>query len=108
MSIAPSFVPTIPLGEVEPHVAVEQIVRQAIQMQASDLFILSDENSTGISLRLVGLIEPVNVVPREQGRHLINFFKTTAGMFTRSVVSTKNGYVKSAASEPMLDNEYSR
>jgi len=80
MSTAPSFVPTIPLGEVEPHVAAEQIVRQAIQTQASDLFILSDENSTGISLRLMGLIEPVNVVPREQGRHLINFFKTTAGM----------------------------
>src|SRR4051812_27691617 len=80
MSTAPSFVPTIPLGDLEPHVAVEQIVGQAIQQQASDLFILSDEAAPGFSWRLRALIEPLAIVPREQGRHLINYFKTTAGM----------------------------
>src|SRR5438132_1627147 len=69
-----------PLDQAEPHDAAEQIIRHAIAAQASDLFILSDEGSTSISLRVIGQIEQFSVVSRDSGRHLLNFFKTTAGM----------------------------
>jgi len=69
-----------PLNSVEPHEAVERIVRQSIGLAASDLFILSDEGSTSIAMRVAGQIEQAGVVLHDQGRHLINFFKAMAGM----------------------------
>src|SRR4051812_28881224 len=71
---------SVPLNEMEPHEAVEQIVRQAIGSAASDLFVLSDEGADRIATRTLGQIEQTAVVSREQGRHLINYFKTMAGM----------------------------
>src|SRR5262245_30789033 len=71
---------TTALDRAEPHDAAEQIIRQAVSVQASDLFVLSDEGSTAVSLRVIGQIEQLAAVSREQGRHLINFFKTNAGM----------------------------
>jgi type II secretory ATPase GspE/PulE/Tfp pilus assembly ATPase PilB-like protein len=70
----------VPLSGMEPHEAVDLVVRQAIGLAASDLFVLSEENSTRIATRALGQIEQSAVVSREQGRHLINYFKTMAGM----------------------------
>lgn len=64
----------------EPHEAAEQIVRQAIELGASDLYLLSDEDSVGVAMRVLGQMEPRAVLSRDQGRHLINFFKTMAGI----------------------------
>jgi type II secretory ATPase GspE/PulE/Tfp pilus assembly ATPase PilB-like protein len=41
---------------------------------------LTDEDAATISMRILGQIEPTTVVSRDQGRHLINFFKTTTSM----------------------------
>lgn len=71
---------TVPLDGMEPHEAVDQIVRQAVAGAASDLFVLSEEGSTHIATRTLGQMEQTAVVSREQGRHLINYFKTMAGM----------------------------
>src|SRR5262245_59031933 len=68
------------LNQLEPHEAAENIIRSAIGLRASDLFILSDEGSTSVSMRVIGQVEQFAVVSRDQGRHLINFFKTTTGM----------------------------
>src|SRR6266702_3653441 len=70
----------MPLNHVEPHDAAEQIIRHAIDLAASDLFILSDEGSTSVTVRVAGQVEPAAVVLRDQGRHLINFFKTMGQM----------------------------
>jgi type II secretory ATPase GspE/PulE/Tfp pilus assembly ATPase PilB-like protein len=80
MSTAPSFAPSPLIADLEPHLAVEQIVRRAVDLQASDLFIFTDEDAATISMRILGQIEQTAVVSRDQGRHLINFFKTTTGM----------------------------
>jgi type II secretory ATPase GspE/PulE/Tfp pilus assembly ATPase PilB-like protein len=81
MSAPPTTNNAVPtLDQAEPHDAAERIIRHAISVQASDLFLLSDEGSTGISLRVIGQIEQFAVVSRDQGRHLINFFKTMSGM----------------------------
>lgn len=69
-----------PLNHLEPHEVADQLVRQAVRLQASDLFILSDEASASASLRVMGQIEQAVVMSRDQGRHLINFFKTSAGI----------------------------
>jgi type II secretory ATPase GspE/PulE/Tfp pilus assembly ATPase PilB-like protein len=68
------------LERAEPHDAAERIIRQAIALRASDLFILSDEHAAYVALRVTGQVERVAAVSRDQGRHLMNFFKTTAGM----------------------------
>src|SRR5262245_45016255 len=69
-----------PLNNIEPHSAAEQIIRQAVGLAASDLFLLSEEGSVQVAMRVVGQVEQAATVSRDQGRHLINFFKTMAGL----------------------------
>jgi type II secretory ATPase GspE/PulE/Tfp pilus assembly ATPase PilB-like protein len=80
MSNGTNFRPALPLADLEPLAAVDQIVRHAIDLQSSDLFIFSNEGSTSVALRVLGQIEQAALMSREQGRHLINFFKATSGM----------------------------
>jgi len=80
MTNGTNFHPALSLSDLEPQAAVDQIVRHAIDLQASDLFIFSNEGSTSIAVRVLGQIEQAALMSREQGRHLINFFKATAGM----------------------------
>src|SRR5437764_3215811 len=69
----------VPLANLELHEAISEIIRQAVGLAASDLFLLSDESATDVSVRAMGQIERVALVPRELGRHLINYFKTQSG-----------------------------
>lgn len=68
----------VPLASLEPHEAATQVVRQAAGMHASDLFLFSDEGSVRVAVRNMGSLEPLATLPREQGRYLINYFKTMA------------------------------
>ena len=68
----------VPLGNLEPHDAAMQIVRRAVSMAASDLFLLSDDGAISVAVRTMGEMERLAAIPKEQGRHLINFFKTQA------------------------------
>jgi type II secretory ATPase GspE/PulE/Tfp pilus assembly ATPase PilB-like protein len=70
----------VPLASLEPHEAAVKIVRQAAEMRASDLFLLSDESAVKVAVRNLGSLEQLAVLPRDQGRHLINYFKTLAGI----------------------------
>jgi type II secretory ATPase GspE/PulE/Tfp pilus assembly ATPase PilB-like protein len=69
-----------PLGSLEPHEAALRIVRQAAELRASDLFLLTDESAVKVAVRNMGSLEQLAVLPRDQGRHLINYFKTLAGI----------------------------
>jgi type II secretory ATPase GspE/PulE/Tfp pilus assembly ATPase PilB-like protein len=71
---------TVPLDRMEPHEAATEIVRRAANRAASDLFLYSDENAVTIAVRTLGQIEPLAIVARDQGRHLINYLKTQAGL----------------------------
>jgi type II secretory ATPase GspE/PulE/Tfp pilus assembly ATPase PilB-like protein len=68
----------VPLSSLEPHDAATHVVRQALSMAASDLFLLSDDGAISVAVRSMGQIERLAAVPKEQGRHLINYFKTQA------------------------------
>jgi type II secretory ATPase GspE/PulE/Tfp pilus assembly ATPase PilB-like protein len=70
----------VPLASLEPHDAAVQIVRQAAAMQASDLFLFSDESAVRVAVRNMGSLEPLATLPRDQGRYLLNYFKTLAGI----------------------------
>jgi type II secretory ATPase GspE/PulE/Tfp pilus assembly ATPase PilB-like protein len=70
----------IPLNGLEPQDAANLIVRQAAAMQASDLFVQTDESAVVVAVRNMGQVERLHTVSREQGRYLINYFKTMAGI----------------------------
>ena len=67
-----------PLNGQQPHEAATHIVRTAAERQASDLYLFSDESAVNVALRVSGRIERLATVSREQGRHLISYFKTLA------------------------------
>jgi type II secretory ATPase GspE/PulE/Tfp pilus assembly ATPase PilB-like protein len=70
----------MPLAGLEPQEAAAKIIGQAAAMQASDLFLFGDEGGVKIAVRNMGSLEQMGILPRDQGRHLINYFKTLAGI----------------------------
>ncbi len=59
---------------------LETVVRRAVDMHASDLFVLAQENAYAIKVRSLGTIHPVAVVSRATGRQLVNTMKVAGGM----------------------------
>jgi type II secretory ATPase GspE/PulE/Tfp pilus assembly ATPase PilB-like protein len=80
MSDEPVEFQPMPLNDLTPHDAVMKVIDDAAQVQASDLFFLSEEGSVTIAVRRMGSIEKLAVVSKEQGRHLISYVKATAGL----------------------------
>jgi type II secretory ATPase GspE/PulE/Tfp pilus assembly ATPase PilB-like protein len=70
----------IELADLQPHDAATQIVSRAIGLAASDLFLLSDEPSLKVGVRNMGRFEQIAVASKDQGRHLVNYFKSAAGI----------------------------
>ena len=56
------------------------LIQLALQMKASDLFVLTNENSVEIQLRQLGLMRPVREYSLDYGRRLISHFKAVSGM----------------------------
>ncbi|HTN75934.1 MAG TPA: ATPase, T2SS/T4P/T4SS family [Pirellulaceae bacterium] len=65
---------------MSPEAVFEALIRQAVRVSASDLFVLSDEESVRLSLRWLGAMHVLAHVSREQGRHILNHIKAEAGM----------------------------
>lgn len=70
----------ITLNDLSPQEAVLRVVHEAAESQASDIFFLSEEGSLVVAVRRMGLMETLATVSKEQGRHLINYVKATAGL----------------------------
>jgi type II secretory ATPase GspE/PulE/Tfp pilus assembly ATPase PilB-like protein len=70
----------IELADVAPQDAISEIVRRAVEMAASDLFLLSEENALKVGVRNMGRYEQISVVSKEQGRHLLNYLKSAASI----------------------------
>ena len=60
--------------------AVGFVVERAAALRASDLFILSDGESTSIAIRRFGLVEQLTSVSPERGCQLISAIKVSADM----------------------------
>jgi len=77
--MTPEFTET-PLNGLEPHDAAARIIQQAMRLQASDLFVLTDESAVSIAARTMGKMEQLALVTRDKGGHLINYFKAQVGI----------------------------
>jgi type II secretory ATPase GspE/PulE/Tfp pilus assembly ATPase PilB-like protein len=67
-------------GAMPPHEAALTLIRKAADMRASDVHILSEENSTVLAVRRLGRVETLATVSRDQGRQMISLLKANAGM----------------------------
>jgi general secretion pathway protein E len=60
--------------------AVSKLIDYAILMPASDIFFAGDEEELTVSVRHLGVVQTVAVVPAEMGRKFISHIKALAGM----------------------------
>ncbi len=79
LPLAESFDPAT-LASMPAEAAVDALLRHAAIMEASDLFLLSDETSTNICMRRHGKIEPIAFVPPNQGKHFVTHIKAMSAM----------------------------
>jgi general secretion pathway protein E len=70
----------IELAELSPQDAATEIIKRAVEMSASDLFLLAEEDSLKIGARNMGRYEQISVVSKEQGRHLVNYLKSMSSI----------------------------
>ncbi|MCR9294685.1 MAG: GspE/PulE family protein [bacterium] len=68
------------IHQAEPRAALDSILRYAAEQKASDLFFHSNSNHYVISIRKLGIICRLVVLPFEQGTQLVNLVKSSAGM----------------------------
>jgi len=59
---------------------VARLIRYAVDLPASDLFVCFEENDVAILVRHLGLMRLVTKVSHDQGRRIINHAKAMSGM----------------------------
>jgi len=60
--------------------AVERLVRQAWEADASDLYINWNENDVSVAMRCLGRLRHLTTVSHTDGSRMVNYVKTAAGM----------------------------
>lgn len=72
--------PAVDLAHLGPREAFEKVIRHAAELKASDLYLASNDDHINVSVRLLGIIQPVARLSAEQGRRCIAHVKAVAGM----------------------------
>jgi type II secretory ATPase GspE/PulE/Tfp pilus assembly ATPase PilB-like protein len=72
--------PTHEIADKPPSEVLQALVGFAVKLNASDIFILSEEDSVRLAMRWLGVMHLVAHVSREQGRHLLSYIKAEAGI----------------------------
>ena len=70
----------IDLGDLPVERAVDRVINHAVQMGASDLMLLANEDFYAIHVRHLGLIRPISIVSAELGKRFGQHIKAAAGM----------------------------
>jgi type II secretory ATPase GspE/PulE/Tfp pilus assembly ATPase PilB-like protein len=68
------------LAAMPPGAAFSDIVRFAVEVNASDLFFLSEEAAVRVALRRMGRLETMSALSLETGRNIMNVMKADAGI----------------------------
>lgn len=68
------------LSEVPPERGVADLMATAIRLQASDLFLSPNEQHTAVAVRYLGQVEPLAILPPDQGSRYIQHIRAEAGM----------------------------
>ncbi|HEX3871036.1 MAG TPA: hypothetical protein VHV77_11400, partial [Pirellulales bacterium] len=73
------FQPTVPIeGDIESTVA--EFIQRAVDMRASDLFFMSNENHVGVWVRFLGSMVEMARVSGPDGRRCMNHIKAMASI----------------------------
>src|SRR5213080_1426000 len=75
-----SRVRLLDLTGVSPEKGVDRLIERAIELRASDLFIVTNEQHVAVQVRLRGQIEQISILDADQGRKYIAFLRNQAGM----------------------------
>jgi general secretion pathway protein E len=72
----------IDLGKSSPENAVFQLIREAVNLGASDLFFSAAANHVLVQMRHLGIVRPLSVLPVDHGRRCLAHVKAAASMDT--------------------------
>jgi len=76
----PVFTPVLDLAAISAEDAVHLALERAAAMQASDLYLDSDEQHISVSVRHLGIVRKIAQAPLEHGRRMISHLKALAGV----------------------------
>jgi type II secretory ATPase GspE/PulE/Tfp pilus assembly ATPase PilB-like protein len=72
--------PALDLDGLDVEPSVLRLITYAVEMPASDLFFLTYEDHSKVSVRHLGVLKPLLGVPTEKLAHFVNHIKALAGM----------------------------
>ena len=72
--------PAVELSDTSPEATVRALVERAIELQASDLYLMTNEASVDIQVRHLGIVRPLNRFSLEVGKRLISYVKAMSEM----------------------------
>jgi type II secretory ATPase GspE/PulE/Tfp pilus assembly ATPase PilB-like protein len=70
----------IDVSKLPPEKAIQRLIDHAVDMGASDLFLLSNEQHVAATVRHLGIIMPISVESPESGRRILAHVRNMAGM----------------------------
>jgi general secretion pathway protein E len=68
------------LNHVSPEKGVAILIDRALELRASDLFLVTNEQHVAVQVRMRGQVEQISVLAPEQGRRYIAHIRNTASM----------------------------
>src|SRR4051812_44983700 len=68
------------LGAVSPEKGVARLIERALELRASDLFLVTNEQHVAALVRLRGQVENLCILDADQGRKYIAHIRNQAGM----------------------------
>src|SRR5215212_5826808 len=68
------------LSHVTPERGVARLIDRALEMHASDLFLVTNEQHVAVQIRLRGQVEPLSILDAEQGQRYISHIRHQASM----------------------------
>src|SRR5258706_2917792 len=92
------------LGKSSPESAVAQLVREALNLGASDVFFSAGANHVMVQMRHLGIVRPLGVLPVEHGRKCLAHVKAKAEMDTSERRRPQDGRWIFEPDEPGIDH----
>jgi type II secretory ATPase GspE/PulE/Tfp pilus assembly ATPase PilB-like protein len=72
--------PMLDVSKLPVEQAVSKLLGYAIMLPASDVFLASNESNVIVSVRHLGVVHPISIIPIEAGRRFLSHIKALASM----------------------------
>jgi type II secretory ATPase GspE/PulE/Tfp pilus assembly ATPase PilB-like protein len=80
MTLAAQKTPMIDVSKLPVDQAISKLIGYAVMLPASDIFFTSGETTMSVSVRHLGIVYPISVVPGEAGKKFLSHVKALASM----------------------------